>query len=299
VRFGIDLGGTKTEIVALDADDREVLRRRVSTPAHDYDSIVATIAALVATAERELGVAGRVGVATPGARSRATGRMKNANSTVLIDRDLAADLARALDRPVRIANDANCFALSEAADGAAVGALCVFGVIIGTGVGGGIVCDGRILTGRNDIAGEWGHNALPWPRDDERPGPPCYCGKAGCIETFVSGTGFRNDHRRQGGEALEGAAIVAAANAGATEARATLERYVDRLARALASVVNVLDPDAIVLGGGMSNVAHVYDALPQRMTPYVFSDTFETPIVRPLHGDSSGVRGAARLWDAP
>ncbi len=297
MRFGVDLGGTKTELVVLGPDESEVLRRRVPTPARDYAAVVATIVTLVDDAERELGVRGSVGIGTPGARSRATGRMKNANSTVLIDRPFADDVARALGRPIRIANDANCFALSEATDGAASDVRVAFGVILGTGVGGGLVVDGRIVVGRNDIAGEWGHNPLPWPRDDERPGPPCYCGKSGCIETFVSGTGLQADYRRHGGAALDGAAIARAAAAGAADARATLERYMDRLARALATVVNVLDPDAIVLGGGVSNVADVYAALPEQMRAYVFSDTFETPIVPPRHGDSSGVRGAARLWD--
>jgi len=297
LRFGVDLGGTKTELVVLGPDESEVLRRRVPTPARDYAAVVATIVTLVDDAERELGVRGSVGIGTPGARSRATGRMKNANSTVLIDRPFADDVARALGRPIRIANDANCFALSEATDGAASDVRVAFGVILGTGVGGGLVVDGRIVVGRNDIAGEWGHNPLPWPRDDERPGPPCYCGKSGCIETFVSGTGLQADYRRHGGAALDGAAIARAAAAGAADARATLERYMDRLARALATVVNVLDPDAIVLGGGVSNVADVYAALPEQMRAYVFSDTFETPIVPPRHGDSSGVRGAARLWD--
>jgi len=297
VRFGIDLGGTKTELVALADDESVLLRRRVPTPASEYEGIVRTIAALVADAERESGVRGSVGIGTPGARSRATGRMKNANSTVLIDQPFADDVAVALGRPVRIANDANCFALSEATDGAARGARVVFGVILGTGVGGGIVVDGRIVTGRNDIAGEWGHNPLPWPRDDERPGPACYCGKFGCIETFVSGTGLQNDYRRYGGAAGDGAAIALAAARGETDARATLERYVDRLARSLASIVNVVDPDAIVLGGGVSNIATLYETLMERMRAYVFSDTFETPIVKPHHGDSSGVLGAARLWD--
>jgi len=215
----------------LGPDESEVLRRRVPTPARDYAAVVATIVTLVDDAERELGVRGSVGIGTPGARSRATGRMKNANSTVLIDRPFADDVARALGRPIRIANDANCFALSEATDGAASDVRVAFGVILGTGVGGGLVVDGRIVVGRNDIAGEWGHNPLPWPRDDERPGPPCYCGKSGCIETFVSGTGLQADYRRHGGAALDGAAIARAAAAGAADARATLERYMDRLAR--------------------------------------------------------------------
>lgn len=297
MRFGVDLGGTKTELVALAGDGSESLRRRVPTPSHDYEAVVRTIAGLVEEAEGELGTRGSVGVGTPGAQSLRTGRLKNSNSTVLNDRPFAGDLAAALGRPVRIANDANCFALSEATDGAARELRTVFGIILGTGVGGGLVVAGRIVTGRNDIAGEWGHNSLPWPRDDERPGPPCYCGKFGCIETFVSGTGLQNDHRRTGGGAQGGAEIARAAACGDAHARATLERYVDRLARALASVVNVLDPDAIVLGGGLSKLADLYDALPQRMRAYVFSDTLETQILRPLHGDSSGVRGAARLWD--
>ncbi|GAC1302962.1 MAG: ROK family protein [Vulcanimicrobiaceae bacterium] len=297
VRFGVDLGGTKTEIVALADDERELLRRRVATPATDYEAIVATIARLVDGAERELGTRGSVGIGTPGTPSRQTGRMKNANSTVLNGRPFADDVAAALGRPVRVANDANCFALSEATDGAARRSGTVFGVILGTGAGGGLVAGGRIVVGRNDIAGEWGHNPLPWPHDDERPGPACYCGKAGCIETFVSGTGLQNDHRAHGGEALDGPTIARAAASGAPAALATLERYVDRLARALATVVNVFDPDAIVLGGGLSNVSAIAAALPARMRAYVFSDTFETAIVRPRHGDSSGVRGAARLWD--
>lgn len=298
LRIGIDLGGTKTEIVALARDGSEILRRRVATPARDYDAIVATIVRLVEAMESELGERGSVGIGTPGAPSQATGRMKNANSTVLIDRPFRDDLERVLARPVRIANDANCFALSEAIDGAARGARVVFGVILGTGVGGGIVVDGRILTGRTAIAGEWGHNPLPWARGDERPGPPCYCGKAGCIETFVSGTGLARDHRAHGGSEDDGAGIVRAAALGDGAARASLARYTDRLARALASVVNVLDPDVIVLGGGMSSVPDLYHALPECMRAYVFSDTFVTPIVPPEHGDSSGVRGAARLWDA-
>lgn len=297
VRLGIDLGGTKTEIVALGPAGDELLRRRVPTQANDYDAIVATIAGLVDAAERDLGTRGSVGIGTPGTPSRATGRMKNANSTVLIDRPFPADIARALARDVRIANDANCFALSEASDGAARGERVVFGVILGTGAGGGIVVDGRIWEGRNGIAGEWAHSPLPWPRDDERPGPACYCGRFGCIETFVSGTGLASDHRRHGGEERGGAAIARAAAGGSSIAVATLERYVDRLARSLATVVNLLDPAVIILGGGVSNLSDLYTTLPPAMREYVFSDTFETPIVAPIHGDSSGVRGAAWLWE--
>jgi fructokinase len=252
--------------------------------------------------EREAGAEGPVapgiGVGIPGALSRHSGRIKNANSTWLIGRPFDRDLERALGRPVRLANDANCFALSEARDGAAVGAASVFGVILGTGVGGGIVVDGRILEGRNAIAGEWGHNPLPWPRDDERPGPACYCGKAGCIETFLSGAGLARDHEAAGGTARSANEVAAAAAAGDPAAEATLTRYHDRLARALAHVVNILDPAVVVLGGGLSNLGSLYREVPARLPAYVFSDRVDTRIVAPRHGDSSGVRGAAWLWPA-
>jgi len=296
MRIGVDLGGTKTEIVALDERGNARLRRRVVTPSQDYPAIVETIGSLVEAAERELAERGSVGVAAPGAASRKTGLVKNANSTALNGRPLAADLCRRLRRDVRVANDANCFALSEAADGAGAGAPSVFGVILGTGVGGGVVYDGKIVEGRNAIAGEWGHNPLPWPGDDERPGPGCYCGKHGCIETFLAGPALARDHAFHGGSSSDAATIAAAAFRGDHAAQQTLERYVDRLARALAHVVNLLDPDRIVLGGGLSNLAFLYDELPLRLPAYVFSDTVETAIVRAAHGDSSGVRGAAWLW---
>jgi len=297
MRIGVDLGGTKIEIVALGEADDELVRRRVPSPSHDYDAIVETIGSLVETLERERGTRGSVGVGTPGAPSRRTGLMKNANSTVLIGRPFERDLSERLQRPVRLANDANCFALSEAADGAARGADCVFGVILGTGVGGGIVVGGRPLAGANAIAGEWGHNPLPWPQPGELPGPPCYCGKRGCIEAFLSGPALARDHLASGGGESGGAAIAAAAARGDARARATLERYADRLARSLATVIDILDPDAIVLGGGVSNVAALYDELPARLPAYVFSDDVATRVLPARHGDASGVRGAARLWD--
>ena len=279
------------------ADDGTVRqRRRVATPRDDYEATVRAIAALVQDLERELGGRAVVGVGMPGAISPATGLVKNANSVWLNGRALAEDLRRALPRPLRFANDANCFALSEAVDGAARGARAVFGVIVGTGTGGGVVIDGRIWTGPNAIAGEWGHNPLPWPADDERPGPSCYCGKSGCVETYLSGPALARDHQRVRGEALDPAAIAGRAAAGDVEAEATLRRYEDRMARALASVVNLLDPDVVVLGGGLSNLARLYASVPRLWPRYVFSDRVDTRLVPPLHGDSSGVRGAAWLW---
>lgn len=294
MRIGIDLGGTKIEIAVLGDDGRVKVRRRVPTPQGDYDATVQAIAGLVRRAEEELGVQGlSVGVSMPGAISPATGLMKNANSTFLIGRPFDEDLRVALRRDVRLANDANCFALSEAVDGAARGASVVFGVILGTGVGGGVVLGGRPWTGRNAVAGEWGHNPLPWPRDEERPGPACYCGKRGCIETFLSGPGLVRDHPGPQKTAEE----VAAAAAGDPIAEATLERYEDRLSRALAGVINLLDPDVIVLGGGVSNIQRLYDNVPERWGRYVFTDRVETRLVANQHGDSGGVRGAAWLWD--
>ena len=296
LHFGIDLGGTKTEIIALDDAGRERLRRRTATPRGDYEATVEIVARLVEEAEAALGAPGTVGVGTPGTISRLTGRMKNCNSTWLNGRPLKEDLETRLGRPVALANDANCFALSEATDGAAAGADVVFGVILGTGVGAGIVAHGRVLDGPNGIAGEWGHNPVPWPAGpDEWPGPECYCGRTGCIETLLSGPGMAAEHHRTTGQALEPAAIVARAAAGDAEARATLDRYVDRLARALAHVVNVLDPDAIVLGGGMGNIGALYAEVPKRWTTWVFSDRVDTRLLKPRHGDSSGVRGAAWL----
>ncbi|MCB9604524.1 MAG: ROK family protein [Sandaracinus sp.] len=297
VRLGVDLGGTKIEIVALDPEGRELVRRRVPTPASQgYDAVVGTIVGLVTNVERELGAVGTLGVGTPGALSPATGLLRNSNTTCLNGRPLDRDLSDALGREVRLANDANCFALSEATDGAAADASIVFGVIVGTGTGAGVVVrvgdTRRVLGGANAIAGEWGHMPLPWPSDDERPGPSCYCGRAGCVETFLSGPGLAADHLRVTGEALEGPAIAL----GDTEAkRATLERHADRFARSLAVVLDVLDPDVVVLGGGVGQMAHLYDALPARLARYVFSDVVRTRIVPPMHGDSSGVRGAAWL----
>jgi len=296
IRLGIDLGGTKTEIVALDTQRRELLRRRVATPTGDYRATIATVAALVHEAERELGMTGTAGIGTPGSISRATGLLRGSNSVCLNGQPIRRDLEAALAREVRIANDANCFALSEAVDGAGQGAAVVFGVILGTGAGGGLVVHGRVLEGRNAIAGEWGHNPLPWPAAAERPGPPCYCGLTGCIETWVSGPAIERECREATGEALGAPAIVARAEAGDAGCEAALVRYEERLARALAHVVNIVDPDAIVLGGGMSNVDRLYTRVPSLWERWVFSDRVDTRLVRNAHGDSSGVRGAALLW---
>jgi fructokinase len=296
MRIGVDLGGTKIEAIAIDSAGRELARRRVPSPARDYDAIVAAIAGLVAELEGALGASASVGVGIPGVISPATGLVKNANTTVLIGRPFDRDLSVRLGREVRLANDANCFALSEAADGAAAGAAAVFGVILGTGVGGGLVIDGSIVGGANAIAGEWGHNPLPWPADDERPGARCYCGKQGCIETFLSGPSLARDFAQAAGRALDVPGIAAAAAAGDEAAGAALERYTDRLARALATVINIVDPDIIVLGGGLSNLTRLYDAVPRRWAAYAFSDAVTTRLVRARHGDSSGVRGAAWLW---
>jgi fructokinase len=296
MRIGVDLGGTKIEGIALDERGAERMRRRRPTPREGYEAIVAAVAALVAEIEGAVGGPCQVGIATPGAVSPATGLIKNSNTVCLNGRPLGADLAAALGRPVRLANDANCFALSEAVDGAGAGANVVFGVILGTGTGGGVVVGGRALIGPNAVAGEWGHNPLPWPRESEWPGPPCYCGKSGCIETYLSGPGLARDHCAATGEELEAPEIAARALAGDAWARATLERYEDRLARGLASVINVLDPDVIVLGGGLSNLARLYESVPRLWQRHVFSDRVDTPLVRARHGDSSGVRGAAWLW---
>ena len=296
IRLGIDLGGTKIELIALDADGAEVCRRREATPQGDYWGTLETIRQLVLRAERERGETGSVGIGTPGAVSRATGRLKNSNSVCLNGQPLIEDLQRVLDRPVRMANDADCFALSEASDGAAAGRPVVFGVILGTGVGGGIVVKGRLLQGPNAIAGEWGHNPLPWPQADELPGPECYCGKRGCIETFLSGPGLARDFLQQSGQSLTGVEILARAESGDAEAELAFQRYEDRLARGLAHVINLLDPDAIVLGGGLSNCDRLYEEVPKRWGRYVFSDRVDTLLLPPRHGDSSGVRGAAWLW---
>jgi fructokinase len=293
IRIGIDLGGTKIEGIALDPEGRELFRRRTATPREDYDATVRAVVDLVRDIERATGETGTVGVGMPGAISPATGLIKNANSTWLIGRPLDVDLARALERPVRLANEANCLVLSEASDGAAAGAEIVFGVILGTGTGGAIVAHGRLITGVNAIAGEWGHNALPWPDPGESPGPACYCGLHGCIETFLSGTGLQ---RAYGEGAPDAARIAAAAEAGDQRASRALDLYVSRLARALASVINIVDPDAVVLAGGLSNIAALYTRVPAIWRRWIFSDRVDTRLVRACHGDSSGVRGAAWLW---
>lgn len=301
LRLGIDLGGTKIEGVALDGSD-EVARRRVETPRDDYAGTLEAIVSLVADLERRAGGTGSIGIGIPGTISAATSLVKNANSVWLIGRPLRQDLEARLGRPVRIANDANCFAVSEATDGAAAGADVVFGVIVGTGTGAGIVVRGHLLTGPNGIAGEWGHNPLPWPDGDEQPGPACYCGRRGCIETFLSGPGLTADHQHRTGCRMRPEQIVAAAAAGDRAAEEALIRYEARMARALAGVINVLDPDVIVLGGGMSNLDRVYDAVPRLWGRHVFAcggelaDPVRTRLVRARHGAASGVRGAAWLW---
>ncbi|MDX2218465.1 MAG: ROK family protein [Burkholderiales bacterium] len=298
-RFGIDLGGTKIELVALDLAGNECWRQRVATPAGDYVGTLRAIETLVRAAEATLGATGSVGIATPGAPSRKSGLIKNANSTCLNGQPLVQDLERMLARPIRIANDANCFALSEATDGAAAGAAVVFGVILGTGVGGGIVVNGQALDGANAIGGEWGHNPLPALTDAERRANlACYCGRTQCVETWLSGPGLAADHQRVTGETLTAADIAARAAAGSEPARATLARHAERLARALATVINILDPDVIVLGGGLANIRSLYDDVPTQWVRHIFSDHIATRLVPPQHGDSSGVRGAARLWPA-
>jgi fructokinase len=296
MQIGIDLGGTKIEALALASDTLVATRGRVATP-RDYTATLDTITHLVAELESETGKSATVGIGIPGVVSRATGLVKNANSTWLIGRPLQADLEARLARPVRVANDANCFTLSEAIDGAGRDFETVFGVILGTGVGGGIAIRRRIHDGPNQIAGEWGHNPLPWMTHEERTAaPPCYCGKTGCIETFLSGPGFERDHALHSGTQRSSHEIVRAAAAGDPEATGALRRYEDRLARALATVINVLDPDAIVLGGGMSNLPGLASATSALLPRYVFSDTVLTKVLPNVHGDSSGVRGAAWLW---
>jgi fructokinase len=301
LRIGIDLGGTKVEGIALDGE-REVARTRVPTPRDDYDATIDAIRALVATLEQATGGRGSIGVGIPGTIAPATGLVKNANSVWLIGRPLLRDLESRLGREVRIANDANCFAMSEATDGAAAGSDMVFAVIVGTGTGAGLAIRGQVLAGANGIAGEWGHNALPWPDGEECEGPSCYCGKRGCIETYLSGPAMTADHERHTGRRETPTDIALAADRGDPSAAATMERYQHRMARALASVINVLDPDVIVLGGGMSNIDRVYDEVPRLWTNWVFDATGTTPdvrtrLVRAKHGDASGVRGAAWLWN--
>lgn len=297
MRVGVDLGGTKIEALALDPHGQTLARRRIDTPRESYAAILAAIVGLVAALEQEHGSAEHVGLAHPGSLSPRTGLIRNANTQVLNGRMLDRDLSEALGRPTSLSNDANCFAVSEARDGAAAGMSSVFGVILGTGVGGGLVVDGRPLDGGNGVAGEWGHNPLPWPRDDERPGPRCYCGRRGCIETFLSGQGLLEDHtwRVRGTPRDSARAIIEAAAAGEESCARSVERYAQRLARALASVINVFDPHAIVLGGGLSNCEQLYVRVPQLWGEYVFADHIATPLLPPVHGDSSGVRGAAWL----
>jgi fructokinase len=295
-RIGVDLGGTKIEAAVVDFTGSVRVCRRVSTPVNDYHATIAAITDLIGAIEQEIGTTASIGIGIPGTVSPATGLVKNANSTWLIGRPLQCDLHAALGRPVRLANDANCFALSEAVDGAGAGMHTVFGVILGTGVGGGLSIGGQILVGANAIAGEWGHNPLPWPAPEELPGPPCYCGRSGCHEAFLSGPAFAADHFRHTGERRSPPEIADAAEAEDPRCRATLARYMHRLARGLASVINLVDPDVIILGGGLSAIATLYDQIPRLWAQWIFSDRIVTRLLPPLHGDSSGVRGAAWLW---
>ncbi len=295
MRIGIDLGGTKIEVIALDSDGKELLRRRVATP-RVFEESIAAIAGLVRDTEAELGHEGTVGVGIPGVLSPATGLVKNANSTWLNGQELDRALSQALSREVRLQNDANCFCLSEATDGAAKEASLVFGVILGTGVGGAIVWDRKVWTGKNANGGEWGHNPLPWPTDDERPGPACFCGRRGCNETYLAGPSLERTYQEAGGEARSATDIARLADSGDVRASEVLEHYMHRLARALANIVNVLDPDVVVLGGGVSNIQRLYERVPELWDQFVFSDRVDTQLVQARHGDSSGVRGAAWLW---
>lgn len=296
-RLGIDLGGTKIAAVVLADDGQVVFERRIPTPRNDYDATVAAIASIVAEAESTLGVRCTVGVGIPGAVSPATGLIKNANSTWLNGRALSADLDRALARDVRLANDANCLAVSEGTDGAAAGAALVFAVILGTGTGGGLFINGRVLTGANAIGGEWGHNPLPWPDEEEHPGPSCYCGLNGCVETFLSGPGLAADYRRRGGGVVTAEELVQRAHAGEPLAKASLRAWTRRVAKSLSTVVNVLDPDVIVVGGGLSKIASLYVDVPKQWGAWIFSDAVATRLVPAQYGDASGVRGAAWLWE--
>ncbi len=298
IQIGIDLGGTKIEIIAVDDRGDILVRERRDTPDNNYKKIVQVTADLVNKVEGLLGEKGTVGVALPGALSLATGKIKNSNTTCMIGQAFDKDLGETLNRVIRVNNDANCFTLSEVIDGAAVGAEIVFGVILGTGVGGGIAIDGKIINGTNSIAGEWGHNPLPWPKEYELPGPDCYCGKQGCIETFLSGPGLMHDHEVSTNEKLEPVEIVQQSRGGNKTSISTMGRYYDRLARSLASIINVIDPDVIVLGGGLSNIEEIYEKIPELWEQYVFSDRVDTKIIPAKQGDSSGVRGASWLWDS-
>jgi fructokinase len=296
MRIGIDLGGTKIEGLAIDDQGRELARHRMDTPRDDYDATIMAMAGLVRRLEEEIGETGTVGAGIPGSISRVTGLVKNSNSTWLNGRPLDRDLTAALGREVRIANDANCFAVSEATDGAAAGSRVVFGVILGTGCGGGVALDARVHDGPNGVAGEWGHNPLPWQSPEEYPGPTCYCGKRGCMEMWVSGTGIALDYKTATGRTRTTREIVSDFEAGDREATAAVERFEDRLARGLAQVINILDPDVIVIGGGVSRAEHIYEALPKKLPVYVFGGEVSTPVLPAKYGDSSGVRGAAWLW---
>lgn len=296
IRIGVDLGGTKIELIALDASGQEVVRKRIDTPTDGYRAILDAVAGLVETVEDHLGLRGTVGIGTPGALSKKSGRLKNSNTVVLNGKPVLEDFRAVLNRDVRIANDADCFVLSESVDGSAAEADIVFGVILGTGVGGGIVVQGQLLKGPNSIAGEWGHNPLPWPAEEDWPSPACYCGKAGCIETYLSGPGLTAAHQRRQGIVLTAAEIVRASVRGDVACEASMRQYEHCLARSLALVMNILDPDVIVLGGGLSNCIRLYENIPRLWRQFVFSDQVDTRLVSPLHGDSSGVRGAAWLW---
>lgn len=296
LRIGVDLGGTKIEFIALERDGAELHRHRIATPRQDYEGTVRAIAEGAKEMEKQLRRAATVGVGIPGTVSNRTGLVKNANSTWLNGKPFDKDLSHALEREVRCANDANCLAVSEATDGAGAGKHVIFAVIIGTGCGGGIAVDGRVHSGSNGVAGEWGHNTLPWMRVDEFPGPPCYCGKNGCIETWISGTGLEKDYERATKTSLRGPEILARGDAGDPAALAALERFEDRLARGLAGVINLLDPDIIVMGGGASQISRIYKNIPALLKEYVFGKEADTPLVPAKHGDSSGVRGAAWLW---
>lgn len=296
MRIGIDLGGTKIEALALGADGQELRRIRVPSPRHDYAETLKAIAGLVKTLETDLDEQATVGVGIPGTIIRQSGLVKNANSTWIIGQPLERDLSAALAREVRCANDANCLALSEATDGSGAGYRIVFAVILGTGCGGGLAIEGRVQEGLHSVAGEWGHNSLPWPRADEFPGPPCYCGKSGCIETWISGTALGNDYERSTGKPLSGGEVAEAAGRGDPQALAAIQRLEDRIARGFASLVNVIDPDVIVVGGGLSKLADIYRNVPPLLENYGFGGGIHTPIVPARHGDSSGVRGAAWLW---
>jgi len=296
MRIGIDVGGTKIEALAIDGTGKELLRYRVDTPRGDYRATIDAMLGLVQRLESETGMTATVGAGIPGSISAKTGLVKNANSTWLNGMPFDKDLSKAMNREVRLANDANCLAVSEATDGAAAGKHVVFGVILGTGCGGGVAIGGKVHAGPNGDGGEWGHIPLPWPKDEENPGPLCYCGKPGCMEMWVSGTGLARDYKVVTGRELSSREIIANFLAGDADAVAAVDRLEDRLARGMTNIVNILDPDVFVIGGGLSHTRHLYESLPQRLSKYVFGGEFDTPIVQAKYGDSSGVRGAAWLW---